>query len=120
MDPSQSAVLVYITAGSLKEARRIGRHLVERRLAGCANVVPEVHSTYWWEGKLCEETEALLLVKTLRAAIPALMRAVRAVHSDAVPAISVIELQDVNPAYLDWLKAEVAVPGAAGGGPTPT
>lgn len=107
------AVLVFITASNEEEARHIGRELVRRRLAACANVLPQIASYYWWEGALQEETEALLLVKTLRSAVPNLMAAVRELHSYTVPAISVVELADINPAYLAWVAAEVRLP--AGG-----
>ncbi len=108
------AVLVYITAANEEEALRIGREVVARRLAACANVVPKIASIYWWEGAMQEEDEALLLLKTLRPAVPALMAAVRALHSYSVPAISVVALADVNPAYLDWLVAEVRLPAGEG------
>ena len=102
--------LVYITTASEDEARRIGRAMVERRLAACANVVPAIGSYYWWEGRLVEEGEALLLLKTLPEAVGAVMQAVRELHSYQVPAISVVPLSDLNPAYLAWMREEIRLP----------
>lgn len=108
-------VIVYVTTGSEEEARRIGRQVVEERLAGCANVVPRIASYYWWEGRLVEDTEALLLLKTVAAAVPRLMERVRALHSYTVPAISAVPIARGNPAYMAWLAAEVRPGGEAAG-----
>ncbi len=108
--PSGPGCLVYITAATEEEARRIGRAMVERRLAACANVVPAIGSYYWWEGRLVEDGEALLLLKTLPEAVGAVMQAVRELHSYRVPAISVVPLSDLNPAYLAWMREEIRLP----------
>ena len=99
--------LVYSTCRDEAEARYIGRTVVERRLAACANIVPAIASYYWWEGRLQEDAEALLLLKTTADAVPALMQAIRELHSYTVPAISAIPLDAMNPAYLHWMRAEV-------------
>ena len=104
---STQGYLVYSTCRDEAEARHIGRTVVERRLAACANIVPTIVSYYWWEGQLQEDGEALLLLKTTAQAVPALMQAIRELHSYTVPAISAIPLDAVNPAYLRWLQAEV-------------
>lgn len=112
-DPGAGPVpgcLVYVTAASEEEARRIGRAVVERRLAACANVVPAIRSYYWWEGRLVEDQESLLLLKTTPSAVSALMEAVRRLHSYQVPAISVVPLSALNPAYLAWMQQEVQPP----------
>ena len=108
------AYLVYITAKDEQEAQRIGRALVERRLAACVNVVPAIKSYYWWQGRLVEDSEALLLVKTLDGALDALERTVRELHSYTVPAISAIPVERVHEPYLRWMHEEIRVD--AGGG----
>lgn len=113
-EPSPKAVqgyLVYTPCRDEQEARRIGRALVERRLAACANVVPAIVSYYWWQGQLQEDQEALLLLKTTPQALPELMEAVRRLHSYTVPAILAIPLERVNEAYLAWMGQEVRVEG---------
>lgn len=101
--------LVYTTVPTYEEALRIGRAVVERRLAACANIVPAIRSFYWWEGRLQEDGEALVLLKTTAQAVPPLMEAIRGLHSYTVPAISAIPLETVNPAYLRWMRDEVRV-----------
>lgn len=103
-------VLVYVVAANLEEARRLGRLLVERRLAGCTNVVPSMESCYWWEGRLVEDQESLLLVKTRRDLVGAVISAVKEAHSYQVPAILALEVKEGNPDYLAWLDGEVGRP----------
>ncbi len=102
-------VIVYITTRDRDEARTIGRMLVERRLAACANVVPAVDSFYWWDGRLVEDREALLLVKTRRERLEELIAAVVDAHSYEVPAVLAIDVAQGNPRYLAWLVRETAV-----------
>lgn len=100
--------LVYMTASSREEARKIGRALVEERLAACANVIDGMESTYWWQGKLTEDREAVLIVKTRADLLPALTERVKALHSYSVPCVVALPILAGNPAYLDWLAAETS------------
>jgi periplasmic divalent cation tolerance protein len=102
--------LVYITAGSRDAAKTIGRALVEERLVACANVIDGMDSIYWWEGKLTEDREAVLIVKTRAELVAAVTARVKALHSYTVPCVVALPILDGNPAYLDWLKAETADP----------
>jgi periplasmic divalent cation tolerance protein len=98
--------LVYMTAASRDEARKIGRALVEGRLAACANVIDGMESIYWWEGKLTEDREAVLIAKTRAERVPALIERVKQLHSYTVPCVVALPILAGNPAYLDWLAAE--------------
>jgi periplasmic divalent cation tolerance protein len=98
--------LVYMTAASRDEARKIGRALVEGRLAACANVIDGMESIYWWEGKLTEDREAVLIAKTRAELVPALTERVKQLHSYSVPCIVALPILAGNPAYLGWLAAE--------------
>ena len=73
-------ILVLTTAGSKEEARKIGRALVERLLAACVNIVPQVGSIYRWEGEVEEAEEWLLIIKTTRAAFERTRDAIRELH----------------------------------------
>lgn len=110
--PAPGCVIVYITTRDRDEAWTIGRMLVERRLAACANVVPAVDSIYWWDGRLVEDREALLLVKTSRERLEELIAAVVDAHSYEVPAVLAIDVAQGNPRYLAWLLRETAVAAA--------
>jgi len=102
-----SATLVYITAPDFAEAERLARELVESRLAACANIVPRIVSTYWWDNRVCEEEETLIIVKTVRSLVEELIAAVRESHPYEVPAILAIDAVDGNPDFVNWLHGEV-------------
>jgi periplasmic divalent cation tolerance protein len=101
-----SLVMVYMTAASAAEAERIGRALVERRLAACANVLGPVRSFYWWDGKVQDEAEVAFVAKTRAELVPELTAAVRAMHSYEVPCVAALPIADGNPDFLAWIEAE--------------
>lgn len=100
-------VLLYITASDADEAKKIGRELVRRRLAACANVVEKIHSTYWWEGKIEEDCEALLILKSRKDKIPEITRAVREIHSYENPAVVALPILGGSEDFLEWIGSEV-------------
>lgn len=102
--------LVYMTASSNDEAIRIGRALVEERLAACANILPGMRSLYWWDGRVQDDKETVLIVKTRAAFVPALTERVKALHSYSVPCVVALPIVAGNPAYLDWLLGETVAP----------
>lgn len=112
MDPRH--VLIYVTAADPEEARRIARTLVEERLVACANVLPAVHSYYWWDGRLQEHGEAAFLAKTTAERVDAVIRRVRELHSYTVPAVLALPVLAGNPAYLEWVDRECLAGGAGG------
>ncbi len=101
-----SAYLVYITTSDAAEARRIGRALVEARLAACANVQERITSIYRWEGEVREDTEAVLIAKTTKALAPALTEKAVALHSYDCPCVVALPIESGNPAFLDWIASE--------------
>jgi periplasmic divalent cation tolerance protein len=100
-------ILVLTTAGSKDEARKIGRALVERLLAACVNVVPQVGSIYRWEGEIEEAEEWLLIVKTTRAAFERVRDAIGELHSYDVPECIAIPIESGGSAYLNWVGESV-------------
>ncbi len=100
-------IVVFITTSSFDEAVTIARTLVEEKLAACVNIVPEVLSFYWWEGKLQEDKEALMIVKTTASAFPALEAKVRELHSYTVPEIIALPIKAGYKGYLDWVAGSV-------------
>ena len=99
---------VYMTAGSLEEALRIGELLVADRLAACVNIIDGMHSIYRWEGKLQKDRETVMIAKTTRERLPALMEAVKANHSYDCPCIVSFDIEGGNPEFLEWIGTEVA------------
>jgi len=102
----ERAVFVYTTHPSTVEAERIGRTLVERRLCACVNILPGMISHYWWQGKIERGEEAVMIVKTRASLATRVSDAVKEMHSYSTPAILVLPIESVDPAYLDWLIAE--------------
>lgn len=96
-------VVVLVTAPSADEAARIARVLVEEKLAACGNVLPGVRSIYRWHGKLCDEQEALLVLKAPRKQFPALRDRVVALHPYEVPEVIALGIEDGSERYLDWI-----------------
>ena len=96
-------ILVLTTVGSKDEARKIGRALVERRLAACVNLVPQVRSIYRWKGQIEEAEEWLLILKTTRAAFERVREAILDLHSYDVPECVSVAVDDGSVEYLSWI-----------------
>jgi periplasmic divalent cation tolerance protein len=103
--------LVLVTASSLDEARRIACALLQPRLAACVNIVPGVESHYWWQGRLEQGSEVLLLVKTSAEQFEAVAAAVRAAHSYECPEIVALDPLEIAPTYRAWWEREMHEPG---------
>ena len=99
--------LVLVTAPSLEEARRLAGAILQPHLAACANIVPGVESHYWWQGKLENSTEVLLLIKSSAEQFEALVEVIRANHSYDCPEIVSIAPEDMAPAYRIWWEQQI-------------
>jgi periplasmic divalent cation tolerance protein len=99
--------IVLSTAGSEEEARKIAHHLVERKLAACVNVVPQIESIYRWQGKVESSREWLLLIKTTAERFSAVRDAITELHSYDLPECVAISIEDGSAAYLNWLTESV-------------
>lgn len=98
--------IVYITTASKDEALTLGRALVEERLAACANVIPGLTSIYRWEGKITEDDETCLLIKTHSERIADVVARVKELHSYDCPCVVSLPIADGNPEFLDWILKE--------------
>ncbi len=100
------ALVVLVTTPTPERAAELARALVEERLAACGNVVPGLRSIYRWEGKVQDEGEALLVLKTTRARFEALRDRVLALHPYEVPEVIAIPVEAGSARYLAWIDAE--------------
>jgi periplasmic divalent cation tolerance protein len=100
-------ILVLTTAGSDEEARKIGRALVDRLLAACVNIIPQIGSIYRWEGEIEEAEEWLLVIKTTGAAFERVRNAINELHSYEVPECISISIENGSRAYLNWVGESV-------------
>jgi len=101
---------VYITAGDKDEALRVGRALVEERLAACVNVFDGMTSAYHWEGQIEESQEAVLIAKTRTELVERLTERVQAVHSYSCPCVVSWPLAGGHADYLQWIHDETRAP----------
>ena len=99
-----SAVICYITAGSMDVARSIGRALVGERLAACVNIIPGMTSIYEWEGSVDEDSEIVVLAKTRAELVEPLTRRVIELHDYDLPCVVAIPLAGGNQPFLDWIE----------------
>ena len=101
-----SACMIYVTTGNREEAVGIARHLVESRLAACANVLPAATSIYRWQGALQEDSESVLIVKTRCGLVDEVTAKVKELHSYDCPCVVSLRLEGGNEDYLEWIIKE--------------
>ena len=106
MKSSEKLCLVYITSGSLEEAKNIGQTLVEQNLVACVNILENMTSIYKWEDKLDEDLEVGIIGKTRKSLMPKLIETVNSLHSYDCPCILELPIHGGNPDFLNWIKSE--------------
>ena len=80
-------IVIYITTSSISEAKKIGRTLVKDKLVACSNIISPIHSIYSWQGKICNDKEALMMLKTKKKLFKQIVKRVEELHSYDVPEI---------------------------------
>ncbi|MFQ5800605.1 MAG: divalent-cation tolerance protein CutA [Candidatus Hydrothermarchaeales archaeon] len=98
--------IVEVTTSGVEESKKIGKKVVEERLAACANIITNITSFYWWKGKLEEDAESILLLKTKKENADRLIQRVKELHSYENPAIITIPIEKGSKIYLDWIGEE--------------
>lgn len=101
-------IMVYVTTKDEQSARDLARVVVGEGVAACANIVPRMQSVYRWEGKIVEDTEALMFLKTDMSRLERLTTVIREHHSYSVPCITAFTIVGGNPQYIEWIKEEVS------------
>ena len=97
-------IIVLITATSKDEAARIGTALVNEHIAACANIVPQIRSLFFWEGKTQDESETLIIVKSRLPLLDRIITRVKELHSSTVPEVIALPVIGGSPEYLRWLQ----------------
>jgi periplasmic divalent cation tolerance protein len=98
-----NGIVVLSTTGSDEVAQRIARALVETGDAACVNIIPGIRSIYRWQGKICEDGEWLLVIKTVASRFEAVRTRIRELHTYQLPEIVCFDIDRVDPDYLAWL-----------------
>ncbi len=97
------ALVVVTTVGTEEEANGLAEELVSRRHSSCVNIVPVHRSVYRWQGKVCDDREYLLLIKTLEREYEAVEAAVQELHSYELPEILAFRVSRGESRFLDWI-----------------
>lgn len=99
--------IAYVTAPSEVTAKTIAHGLVNNKLAACVNIIPKIVSIYKWEGKVHEDAEVLMMIKTKTSKIPELTSYVKANHPYTVCEVISVPIENGNIQYLDWISEMV-------------
>ena len=97
-------IFIYITFPNEDEARKVSRYLIEKRLIACVNMHP-ISSLYWWEGKIADEKEWVVIAKTRSENWETVNKKVEELHSYTTPCITRIPVS-ANQAFYDWIVNE--------------
>ena len=100
-------VVIFVTAASSGEGKKIARHLVETRLAACVNILQPMESVYRWEGKIAEEREFLLIIKSTGELFPEIKAEISKIHSYHTPEVICLPVIDGSRNYLQWVSDSV-------------
>jgi periplasmic divalent cation tolerance protein len=100
-------VVIFVTVASLGEGKKIARHLVETQLAACVNILQSMESVYRWEGKIAEEKEFLLLIKSTGELFPEIEAEISKIHSYQTPEIICLPVIEGSRNYLQWVSDSV-------------
>jgi periplasmic divalent cation tolerance protein len=107
--PPTGCIVVFVTAPDMDVARKVARAALDRKLAACANILSQVESHYWWEGKLEQNAEVLIIFKTTQQARAALQECVLANHPYQTAEFIALPIEAGSPAYLRWIAESVSV-----------
>ena len=98
------SIVIFVTCGSEEEGLKIANALVEGRLAACVNLISPIRSIYRWEGKIWDEEEWLLIIKTQKERFGEVEKKVKSLHSYSVPEIISLPIGDGSSSYLNWIE----------------
>jgi len=97
-------IVIFVTASSKQEAQKIARLLIKNKLVACVNIIPGIKSLFWWQGKVDEANESLLIIKSRKSALPGVIKLVKSIHSYEVPEIIALPIIAGDKNYLKWLN----------------
>lgn len=106
-DDRKDVVVVLVTAPAGEPATELAKGIVASKKAACVNIIPGIRSLYHWKGEVCDDPEALLVIKTTAATVEALKREVLSLHPYEVPEFLVVPTEGGHAAYLHWVAESV-------------
>lgn len=99
-------IVIYCTVPNKKEGKEIAKALVEKKLAACVNIVEKMESVFSWDGEICEEHEALMIIKTRKELFERIRIRIQDMHSYNVPEIIAMPIVEADETYLKWIEHE--------------
>lgn len=102
-----SSSICYVTTPNEESAKKIARAVISNKLAACVNIIPNIQSIYEWEGRINEDLEYLLMIKTTTANVDELTTFVRDNHPYSIAEVISVKIESGNPPYLDWVAKSV-------------
>ena len=100
---------IYVTFGSLIEAKKLGKKLVKERLAACTNIIPTIYSTYVWKNKTMIDKECSMIVKTSKSKVKAAIKFIVKKHSYECPAVSAIPIDFAHKDFQKWINEQTKI-----------
>ena len=97
---------IYVTFGSLKEAKKLGSQLVKNKLAACTNIIPTIYSTYVWKNKTMTDKECSMIVKTSKSKVQAAIKFIVKKHSYECPAVSAFPIESTHTDFQRWINEQ--------------
>lgn len=100
-------VIIFTTVSNKKEAQGIAQAVLQKKLAACVNILDNLESVFWWEGKIDAAREVLLMIKSQKRLLPKIIKLIKSRHSYEVPEIVALPIIAGNPDYLRWIDDAV-------------
>ncbi|MEI6243040.1 MAG: divalent-cation tolerance protein CutA [Chlamydiota bacterium] len=103
-------IIIYVTCASMEQAKEIGRHLLEKKLCACVNILPEMHSLYFWpKAPTVEEgKEVVLLLKTKKSLFANIEKEIQKMHSYDIPCIFSFPIENLSSDYEKWIEDQLS------------
>ena len=99
-------IVIYCTVPNKKEGREIAKKLLEKKLVACVNIIDKIESIFSWDGELCEEHEALMIIKTKKELFDKVNAMIQGLHSYNVPEVIALPMVEADEQYLKWIEHE--------------
>lgn len=100
-------IIIFITASSIEEAKKISQGLLGKKLVACVNIIDDLKSLFWWQGKIDQAKETLLVAKSKKTKFPAIIKLVKSLHSYHVPEIIALPIIGGERKYLKWVDDSI-------------
>ena len=105
-----SYIVCLVTIDDFEKAASIARTLVEKKLVACVNILPQIRSVYTWKGKICDEPEQLMIMKSRQDLFSDLQAEIKALHPYELPEIIALKIDKGLPDYLNWINENTTPP----------